>query len=873
MTRRDPRPGTPPRSSPRPALLAARQRHRPRGRPTPGWARACSTCSASAWAARAPRTPASRASAARARCCSTARLVCSCLVLAAGRRSTDHPHRRVAWPTSARPVRRAAGLRRRRRRAVRLLHARAGDGRARPARPAAPAPDDLAVREAISGNLCRCTGLRPHRGSRAGWPCGAGPSDPADRAMSGPTDHRRSTGRPAARRGLRPPGRRRHRGPTASPRCRGGSPSARDLFAEGMLWGHTLRSPHPAARIVAVDIGAGPAHRRACTPCSPPTTCPVPPTYGLESPDQPVLARDVVRYMGEPVAVVAADHPETARRAAAAIRVDYEPLAPLVDAAGGGRGRRHPPRRQRVPPPGASATATPTGDRRRRGRGHLRRRHAGPGAAGHRGGPGHPAADGGVDLFVCTQALHNDLDQVAACLGLPPDKVRIHLAGVGGAFGAREDVSLQIHAGPAGAAHRAAGEDGLQPRGVVLRPRAPPPGPHLDAATRAERDGTLVKVEARLLLDGGAYGLHVFRGGAPTRSCFAAGPYRVPNALVRGLGGAHQQPALWRHARLRRRADLLRPRGPDGPPGRRPRHRPGRAAAAQRAGAGRRRCITGQRDHRRGAGGRGHPRPAPAPPARRRPATGRPRWPGPGGTGRTTDCRRRVRRGIGLRRRLQEPRVRRGLRRLLRRPGCRLADGAGHHHLRRAEIGQGFVTLAQQIAREVLGVDEVVLAPADTSDRLGRLDLGQPPDVDVGRRGRPGRGRGRAPPTARAGGPGPRRRRPSRLVLVDGRVRIGRRRRRRPRRWPRSRRDRCSRRPSEYHHAPTHPLDDDGQGDAHLSPSPSPPTGPSSTSTPSSAWCAWSCSWPPPRTWAGSSTRCSCSARSRAASPRAWAWR
>src|SRR5213078_2482289 len=53
--------------------------------------------------------------------------------------------------------------------------------------------------------------------------------------------------------------------------------------------------------------------------------------YGLEHADQPVLAEDVVRYAGEPVAVVAADHPETARRAAARIAVDYEVLAPLTD--------------------------------------------------------------------------------------------------------------------------------------------------------------------------------------------------------------------------------------------------------------------------------------------------------------------------------------------------------------------------------------------------------------------------------------------------------------------------------------------------------------------------------------------------------------
>ena len=49
-------------------------------------------------------------------------------------------------------------------------------------------------------------------------------------------------------------------------------------------------------------------------------------TYGLEVADQPVLAIDQVRYQGEPIAIVAADDPETARRAAAAVRVEYTPL-------------------------------------------------------------------------------------------------------------------------------------------------------------------------------------------------------------------------------------------------------------------------------------------------------------------------------------------------------------------------------------------------------------------------------------------------------------------------------------------------------------------------------------------------------------------
>ena len=55
-------------------------------------------------------------------------------------------------------------------------------------------------------------------------------------------------------------------------------------------------------------------------------------TYGLEIADQPVLAIDVVRYQGEPVALVAADHPEIARQAAKKIVVHYDVLEPVTDA-------------------------------------------------------------------------------------------------------------------------------------------------------------------------------------------------------------------------------------------------------------------------------------------------------------------------------------------------------------------------------------------------------------------------------------------------------------------------------------------------------------------------------------------------------------
>ena len=56
-----------------------------------------------------------------------------------------------------------------------------------------------------------------------------------------------------------------------------------------------------------------------------------------------------------------------------------------------------------------------------------------------------PAEDGGVDLYVTTQWLHADREQIAQCLRLPEEKVWLHLAGVGGAFGSREDIHMQIH--------------------------------------------------------------------------------------------------------------------------------------------------------------------------------------------------------------------------------------------------------------------------------------------------------------------------------------------------------------------------------------------------------------------------------------------
>src|SRR5829696_3603901 len=141
-----------------------------------------------------------------------------------------------------------------------------------------------------------------------------------------------------------------------------------------------------------------------------------------------------------------------------------------------------------------------------------------------------PAEDGGVDLWIATQWLHVDRDQVAACLDLPVEKVRFMLAGVGGAFGGREDVSMQAHACML-ALHTARPVKMVYGReesffGHVHRHPA-----RMRYEHGATRGGKLVYVRARVLLDGGAY------ASSSTAVCsnagsFAIGPYEVPSARI-----------------------------------------------------------------------------------------------------------------------------------------------------------------------------------------------------------------------------------------------------------------------------------------------------------------------------------------------------
>ena len=498
-----------------------------------------------------------------------------------------------------------------------------------------------------------------------------------------------------------------------------------DLFAAGMLWGHTLRSPHAHARLVSIDLGGalGMAGVHAVLTHE---DVPGDKRYGLEFRDQPVLAFDRVRYFGEPVALVAAEHPEQARRAAERIRAEYEPLAPVVDPATApeaepihpqswtqGHGYRDDPRpnvvramviRHGDPESAGDVAVTGVYDLGIQDQAFL----------GPESGLAVPDGEGGVDVYVATQWLHVDRDQVAPCLGLAPEQVRIHLAGVGGAFGGREDLSMQIH-GAMLALHANRPVKMVYNReesfvGHIHRHPA-----RIWAEHRANRDGKLVCVRMRILLDGGAYASSSTAVTSNAAS-FACGPYAVENALIestcvytnnppcgamRGFGAV--QTCFAAEAQMDKLADVLA----IDPVELRLRNA---LAAGDTLPTGQR--VTGSMpvaEVIRRAAAIPVPEPEPLP---------RDAIRLPGGAGNTTRGEG-IRRGIGFAV---------GFKNLCYSEGfddytsarVRLFEGAGgipmaEVHCAAAEVGQGVSNVIVQVAQTELGIEEIVLAPHTTA--------------------------------------------------------------------------------------------------------------------------------------------------------------
>jgi CO/xanthine dehydrogenase Mo-binding subunit len=306
-----------------------------------------------------------------------------------------------------------------------------------------------------------------------------------------------------------------------------------DINCEGMLWLQVLRAPYPHAYIRAMDTSAAQA--------LPGVVCvltakdvPGENRFGLIVHDQPVLCEEVVRYEGDALAVVAAETDEIARHARELIRVDYEPLPLVTDP-----GQALQPDTPRLHPQGNLCAELELGQ------GDLA---AGFAAADYvfesqyqtgrqehafietEAGVAYYDDEGQLTLCVGGQNPFKDREQVASALDLPEERIRVLNPMMGGAFGGKEDISVQIYLAlvtyhtKRPCRLRLDREESLRV-GVKRHPF------QVRYKTGVKKDGFVTACEVHILADGGAYTTL-----SPAVIALAAnhccGPYNFPHTKI-----------------------------------------------------------------------------------------------------------------------------------------------------------------------------------------------------------------------------------------------------------------------------------------------------------------------------------------------------
>ncbi len=307
----------------------------------------------------------------------------------------------------------------------------------------------------------------------------------------------------------------------------GGAKYTDDLTLPGMLFGATLRSPHPHARIVSLRFDPARAPEGAVAV----TAKDVPGVNGVQLIDDtwPVLAEDVVRYVGDAVALVAAPTREAARRALEAFDVEYEPLPPVLtweDA-------------EREPP--LNALSLDHGDL---ARGFAEADHVIEGVY-FCGYQEHIyiecqamlawfTADGTLEVMGSMQCPYYVHHAMVHAFGLPEDKVRVRPAVVGGGFGGKEDYP-SILAAHAGLLAKASGRPVKivydRHEDIMVTSKRHPGRVRIRTGVKA--DGRLTAMEIHADLDGGAY--RTLSPVVLSRAVLhATGAYRCANVKIRG---------------------------------------------------------------------------------------------------------------------------------------------------------------------------------------------------------------------------------------------------------------------------------------------------------------------------------------------------
>lgn len=366
-------------------------------------------------------------------------------------------------------------------------------------------------------NICRCTG---HNAIVRAIQQAAGQPVPALPTVKRPLN---AISRPLPR-------------PDAVDKVTGKGLYADDLYVEGMLSARALRSPYPHALLKKVDVSRAKALPGVVAVLTA-DDIPGRKDCGVHEIDWPVLCYERVRYVGDAVALVAAESEAIAAQALALIAVEYEPL-PVVTG----------PKEAAQPSAPLLHPHHPTGNYKVRY--HLEHGDVAQGLAEAEvviereyrtqfvehgfiepeAALAVPGADGRLTIYCGGQIPFSDREQIAATLNLPENQVRVINCLIGGGFGGKEDVSVQIHAALLAWATKRPVKMVLS-RAESLRVHPKRHATIIKLKTGAKKDGTLVAHQAEIWGDGGAYASlsnHVMLRA----TTHAAGPYEVPHTKV-----------------------------------------------------------------------------------------------------------------------------------------------------------------------------------------------------------------------------------------------------------------------------------------------------------------------------------------------------
>jgi selenium-dependent xanthine dehydrogenase len=383
-----------------------------------------------------------------------------------------------------------------------------------------PDPTPGEVKKALHGNICRCTGYAKIEQAILR----AGQLLREDQPLPGAAPGGYGVGDRMPR-------------PDARGKVLGTGEYVNDMAVPGMLYGAALRTPKPRVRVLAIDTAAARAMPGVVLVLTA-EDVPGERFQGHIVHDWPAMIAvgEETRYVGDTLALVAAETRAQAKAAAAAIRLEYEELPPLTTPAAA-LAEDAP----KLHPKGNLLARTVLS------RGDVDAAIAQAAHVSHHvfitpptehaflepeSALAVPEPDGTLTVYTGTQSIYDDHHGIVGTLGLAKEQVKVVSKLVGGGFGGKEDLSVQHHAALlAWIAKRPVNQTLTRQESIRVHPKRH--AMEMEFTVACDADGHLTAMKASLLADTGAYAS--LGGPVLQRACtHAAGPYKIANVSILG---------------------------------------------------------------------------------------------------------------------------------------------------------------------------------------------------------------------------------------------------------------------------------------------------------------------------------------------------